>query len=146
MILNDLEEQINSTKQHVEKAIRHLEYSYQKIKSIPENFDLEDYELLESYEAFTSRFARLSDIVAKKFIRSLILKDDPSFHGGFMDNLNQAEKLGLISDARQWWTVRSLRNKEAHEYSEDDLRQYFKTIKEQTQFVLKEAKGLLQKL
>ena len=84
--------------------------------------------------------------MAKKLIRSLILKDDPSFSGGLMDFLNQAEKLGFISDANHWWIIRSLRNKEAHEYTEKDLRQYFETIKTQSLFIISETKNLLAKL
>ncbi len=146
MTLKDINKQIDSTKSHITKSIKHLEYSLNKINSFPKDFDIEDYEILESFESFTSRFARLSDIMAKKMIRSLILKDDPSFQGGFMDSLNQAEKLGFISDAKKWWIIRSLRNKEAHEYTEEDLRNYFKTIIEYSSFILSEANSLIKKL
>jgi hypothetical protein len=145
MTLIDIQEQIDQTKIHVLKAMKHLEYSLQKINSIPSDFSLEDEELLETFESFTSRFSRLSDIFSKKLLRSLILKDDPSFQGGFMDNLNQAEKLGFISDAKKWWVIRSLRNKEAHEYTDEDLRNYFHTIKDFSEFVLSETKNLLKK-
>jgi len=74
-------------------------------------------EALETRESFTSRFSLLSDIIAKKLLRSLVLKGDPSFRGSLMDFLNQGEKLGYISDANRRWAVRSLRNKEVHEYS-----------------------------
>lgn len=146
MTLEDIEKQIALYKSHVEKALRHLEYSLGKISKIPQSYDVEDFEVLETFESFTSRFSRLSDIIAKKLIRSLILKDDPSFSGGLMDYLNQAEKLGLISDAQHWWVVRSLRNKEAHEYTEEDLRNYFQVIEKESQFVISEARSLMKKL
>lgn len=146
MTLNDIEQQIKQTKTHVEKAMGHLEYSFQKVQGIPFNFSPADEDSLESFESFTSRFARLSDLVSKKLLRSLIYKDDPSFQGGFMDFLNQAEKLGLISDAKKWWVIRSLRNKEAHEYTDDDLKNYFQTIKTYTSFVLDETHTLLKKI
>lgn len=85
-------------------------------------------------------------VMAKKLIRSLVLKDDPSFNGGLMDFLNQAEKLAFISDANHWWIIRSLRNKEAHEYTEADLKNYFRTIQAESQFVIDETRNLLQKL
>lgn len=146
MTLNDIQTQIDQTKILVLKAIKHLEYSLKKVNSISSNFSLDDEELLETFESFTSRFSRLSDIFSKKLLRSLVLKDDPSFQGGFMDNLNQAEKLGLITDAKKWWIVRSLRNKEAHEYTEEDLRNYFQTVKQYSGFVLSESKNLLKKI
>jgi len=146
MTLNDIQKQIDQTKTHVLKAKSHLEYSLDKINVIPVDFSLDDDEILETFESFTSRFARLSDIISKKLIRSLILKDDPSFQGGFMDNLNQAEKLGFISDAKKWWIVRSLRNKEAHEYTDEDLKKYFQTIKLYSEFVLEETSNLLKKI
>lgn len=146
MTLKDIEIQIQGTKEHIIKALAHLEYSLNKISKFPTDFDIEDFEFLESLESFTSRFARLSDIISKKLIRSLILKDDPSFTAGFMDSLNQAEKLGFISDAKRWWVIRSLRNKEAHEYTEDDLREFFLTIQKQSHFVIREAKSLLLKI
>lgn len=146
MTLKDIQKQIQSTKEHIKKALAHLEYSLEKVSKFPSDFDVEDLEVLETFESFTSRFSRLSDIMAKKLIRSLVLKDDPSFSGGLMDFLNQAEKLDLISDANHWWTVRSLRNKEAHEYTEEDLRKYFQTIQTESKFVIDEVKQLLKKL
>jgi len=146
MTLTDIQKQIDATMEHVQKVLLYLEFSLKKIDAIPENFDVNDYDLLEVYESFTSRFARLSDIVATKLLRSLVLKDDPSFRGGFMDLLNQAEKLKLISDARTWWVVRSLRSKEAHDYTDDCLKMYFKSIKIHARFILDETKILLKKI
>lgn len=146
MTLKNLELQIQSTKKHIEKSLSHLEYSLNKVTKISESFDVDDVEILETFESFTSRFARLSDMMAKKLIRSLVIKDDPSFNGGLMDFLNQAEKLGLITDANHWWVIRSLRNKEAHEYTESDLRKYFSTIKHESKFVISETKNLIQKI
>lgn len=146
MTLKDVEKQINAIKDHVEKALSHLEYSLRKIQHIPSDFNIEDFEILETFDSFTSRFARLSDIMAKKLVRSLVLKDDPSFNGGLMDFLNQAEKLGFISDANHWWVIRSLRNKEAHEYTEEDLRSYFSTIQKESSFVISETKNILTKI
>ena len=146
MTLDDVSQQIKATRDHLLKALNHLEFSFKKIGNIADDFDLEDLELLETYESFTSRFSRASDIFSKKLLRSLVLKDDPSFKGGFMDILNQSEKLGFISDARHWWEIRSLRNKEAHEYTEDNLRQYFKEIKTQSLFVIQEIKAIINKI
>jgi hypothetical protein len=146
MTLKDIEKQIIATKSHLEKALIHLEYSLSKIEKISKDYDIEDFEILETFESFTSRFSRVSDIMAKKLVRSLVLRDDPSFSGGLMDFLNQGEKLAFISDANHWWVIRSLRNKEAHEYTEEDLRGYFSTIKTESIYVIDETRALLKKL
>ena len=39
--------------------------------------------------------------------------------GTVLDNLNRAEKLGLISSVADWIEARSLRNSLVHEYTED---------------------------
>jgi hypothetical protein len=145
MTLKDIEEHIQASKSYIEKALTHLEYSLNKINSITDNYNIEDFEILETFESFTSRFSRVSDIMAKKLVRSLVIKDDPSFSGGLMDFLNQGEKLGFISNANHWWVIRSLRNKETHEYTEQDLRGYFKTVKDESVFAINETKLLLKK-
>jgi uncharacterized protein with HEPN domain len=39
--------------------------------------------------------------------------------GAAIDNLDRAEKLGLIASADQWMDMRRLRNQMVHEYIED---------------------------
>jgi hypothetical protein len=149
MTLNDLEKLIKTEKIKVQKALTHLDYSLKKIQNMGESIkieDLEDLEKLEVWESFTSRFSRLSDIVSKKLIRTLILKGDPSFRGSLIDFLNNAEKLGYISNTNRWWAIRSLRNKEAHEYTDEDLINFFKTIRDEAVFLISETENLLKKL
>ena len=54
----------------LEKAGDVLLYSVEKCQKISMSEDL-SYEELESYEALTSRFARLSDIIIQKVFRTL---------------------------------------------------------------------------
>ena len=51
------------------KAIGHLEYSYKKIQHIPPDIDTLDEEGLETWESFSARFCRVSDIFLSKYIR-----------------------------------------------------------------------------
>jgi len=146
MTLNDINIQINETLPKIKKAVTHLEYSLQKISKYPHDFNTDDLDILESFESFTSRFSRLSDIFSTKLLRSLVLKGDPSFRGSLSDFFNEAEKLGHISDAKRWWAIRALRNKEAHDYTEEDLKNYFEAIKKECFFVINETKNLLKKL
>lgn len=78
----------------------------------------EDIDLAERVEAFVSRFGRLQDTLGDKLLPAFL-----AAHGEktatFMDNLDRAERLGLIADAQAWIDTRRLRNQMVHEYVED---------------------------
>ena len=75
-------------------------------------------DLAERLDAFVSRFGRMQDTLGDKLIPSLLrsLAEKP---GSALDNLNRAEKLGLLSSVVEWLDVRNLRNKLVHEYMLD---------------------------
>lgn len=80
---------------------------------------LEQDELLaERVEAFVSRFGRLQDTLCDKLLPAWL-----AAHGervaSFVDNLDRAEKLGLIASAQDWIDMRKLRNQMVQEYIED---------------------------
>lgn len=79
-----------------------------------------DIDLAERIDAFVSRFCRLQDTLGDKLLPSLLaaLGERPS---AMIDNLDLAERLGLIQSAEQWMTIRNLRNQMVHEYVEDKL-------------------------
>lgn len=72
----------------------------------------------ERTDAFVARFGRLQDTVADKllpeFLRCLA---EPV--GAAIDNLDRAEKLGLLNSADDWLASRKLRNRMVHEYVRD---------------------------
>ena len=72
----------------------------------------------ERTDAFVARFGRLQDTVADKllpeFLRCLA---EPV--GAAIDNLDRAEKLGLLNSADEWLASRKLRNRMVHEYVRD---------------------------
>jgi len=74
--------------------------------------------LAERLDAFVSRFGRLQDTVGDKLLPALLTalaeKTGPA-----IDNLDKAEKLGLIESADGWMEMRRLRNQMVHEYIED---------------------------
>jgi len=72
----------------------------------------------ESLEAFVSRFGRLQDTVGDKLLPTLLSALAEPI-GAAIDNLDKAEKLGLITSADQWMDMRRLRNQMVHEYIED---------------------------
>ena len=79
--------------ENLAKAKDALQYSYEKCQRIKLQEGL-SYEELESFEALTSRFARLSDIVIQKVLRLLDFIDLEDT-GTVRDRINRAEKRGL---------------------------------------------------
>lgn len=77
-----------------------------------------DDDLAERLDAFVSRFGRMQDTVGDKLIPAL-LKSMAEKPGSALDNLNRAEKLGLLPSVEQWLDARNLRNKLIHEYVSD---------------------------
>lgn len=103
------------------KAIAHLDYSYNKVLQLPVDPDALDDETLETWESFAARFGRVSDVFLTKYLRGLILLQDPGFNGSLRDFLNQGEKLRIIDNTETWMAIRELRNISAHEYTDNDL-------------------------
>lgn len=107
----------------VQKQIRHLVFSQAHVFSQP--FTVEqarmletDEEWAEKVEAFNGRFCRLQDTVGDKLIPLwLRLLGEPL--SAAIDNLDKAEKIGVLLSSEQWMEVRQLRNKMVHEYIED---------------------------
>lgn len=101
----------------------HLAYSRDRLFSVPVDADwvrgLETApELAERLEAFVSRFGRMQDTVGEKLVPRWLaaLAETPGSH---IENLNRAERLGVLSGADRWLELRKLRNRLIHEYLED---------------------------
>lgn len=76
---------------------------------------LEQPEFSERTDAFVARFGRLQDLLGDKWLPAwLRAMQEPL--GAVLENLDRAEKLGLIDSADQWLAVRKLRNLMVHEY------------------------------
>ena len=107
----------------VRKECQHLATTDQRLFGDP--FTLErasqleiDPDLAERVEAFVGRFGRLQDTLGDKLLPVLLvaLGETPA---AAIDNLDRAERLGLIVSADEWMTMRKLRNQMVHEYVED---------------------------
>ncbi len=125
------------TEESLLKALKHLEYSYQKVlkKELLKKSEWSEEEL-ETLESFSSRFARTSDIFLSQYLRTLSLETDPAFRGTFIDTLNLAEKMNWITSAKEWLRIRELRNVSAHEYHTSDLHSLFQELIRLTPLVL----------
>ena len=110
----------------LKKALGHLRYSSKKVRALPVNSRKLDEEQLETWESFSARFARVSDLFLTKYLRCAVLKEDPGFEGTLRDFVDQGEKMGLLENADRWMAIRELRNITAHEYTDEDLSDYFR--------------------
>ncbi len=71
-------------------------------------------------EAFVGRFGRLQDTIGDKLL-PLLLNALGENVSAVIDNLDRAERLGLLQSADEWLTMRNLRNQMIHEYIEDPV-------------------------
>lgn len=107
----------------VRKECRHLATTDQRLFASAFTLEQairleEEPDIAERVEAFVGRFGRLQDTVGDKLLPLLLaaLGEKPS---AAIDNLDRAERLGLIRSADEWMTIRNLRNQMVHEYVED---------------------------
>lgn len=113
--------------EQLKKSRQHLEYSYKKVIKFSLEGEL-DEETLETLESFASRFARFSDIAISKYLKLLAKEQDPAFNGSVIDCLNIAEKHGWVENAKDWRTIRELRNLAAHEYEAKDYKRLYEEL------------------
>lgn len=107
----------------VDREIHHLNYSAGKIFHQPFTFELakqltSNEELAEQLEAFISRFCRLQDTLGDKLLPAWldILEEKTNIA---IENLDKAEKIGVLPSVELWLELRQLRNQMIHEYIED---------------------------
>lgn len=107
----------------LEDARNVLVYSFDKCKAIgiKETYEPEE---LESFESYTGRFARLSDILIQKIFR-LVDELDLDAQGTIRDRINRAEKKELIASSDVFIEIRMVRNDIAHEYLPEAIRDIF---------------------
>ncbi len=127
---------------NIVKSLKYLEFSYNRTLSMPVNPSQMNDSELEAWDSYAARFARTSDIFLSKYIKSFLLMDDPVFEGGFHDQLNRAEKLGLIENVEVWMEIRELRNATVHEYSDQDLEKIFEKFRKHTPLLMALTKKL----
>ncbi len=111
-----------------------LKYSYDNCKKIgiKKDYVIED---MDQFEAFTSRFARMSDMLIQKIFR-LLDKIELDDEGTIRDRINRAEKKVLIESADIFIQIRIVRNDIAHEYHIETLKDIYKKVLELTPYLL----------
>lgn len=139
--MTDVTEAFRKELAELKNACSVLEYSYQKCRKIDVPLGLSDEEL-ESFEALTSRFARLSDIIIQKIFRYIDTLDLEQ-QGTVRDRINRAEKKGIIESADDFIEIRLLRNEISHEYQSETIYAIFEKVKELTPVLLKSVPEIL---
>ncbi len=119
----------------IDEAVKILNHSYKMCQKIgvKSEYPIEE---LDHFEALTSRFARLSDLLIQKIFR-LIDELDLETPGTVRDRINRAEKKGLIPNAEIFVNIRLLRNDIAHEYMPEAIQQIFQRVMKWTPELLK---------
>ncbi|MBF0468820.1 MAG: hypothetical protein HQK61_08050 [Desulfamplus sp.] len=121
--------------QELEKAADILVYSHNKCICV-DLMDGLNQDILESFEALTSRFARLSDMLIQKVLRTIDMIELES-SGTVRDRINRAEKKKLIDSADSLIEIRVLRNEIAHEYKSETVYVIFEKVLHLTPLLLK---------
>ena len=139
--MNDIRKNLRPELDALENARDILGYSYKKCSGIGEKIGFSPEEL-ESFEALTSRFARLSDIIIQKIFRLFDILDleEP---GTVRDRINHAEKKGVIKSADEFIQIRILRNEIAHEYRAETIYDIFEHVMKLTPTLLKSVDRIL---
>lgn len=124
----------------LEGATEILQYSYEICKKIGIK-EQPTFDEMDRFEAFTSRFARLSDILIQKMCR-LIDQIDLEDGGSVRDRINRAEKKGLIESADVFTQIRIVRNDIAHEYHTEALNDIYRKALELTPYLFDSVKRI----
>jgi hypothetical protein len=120
----------------VQKSLAHLQYSYDKVLLLSTDMTALDEETLETWESFTARFSRAVDLFLSKYLKAVVLENDPGFQGSLRDFVDQGEKLGVVDSADKWMELRKFRNLIAHEYEEEELGRIFREMRDLTPQIL----------
>jgi uncharacterized protein YutE (UPF0331/DUF86 family) len=120
-------------------SLKRLMYSYTicgKI-SLKEAYSEEEF---MSFEAMASRYARTTDMLVNKALRSVDTVESEDI-GTIIDIMNRAEKRGIAS-AELLHRIKDLRNSIAHEYVTENLTGFFGNVLEYTPLL----KSVIEKL
>jgi hypothetical protein len=122
----------------LDKSIVALSHSYKKCTEIANPSAEYSLDEQESFEALASRFARSSDLLTQKVLKTffVLLQEDIKT---VIDGANLLEKLVIIDNADDLLNIRAIRNQIAHDYIKNDLQEFYKEIIEFTPMLEKIA-------
>jgi hypothetical protein len=141
MVKNVLEVLKNNV-QALQSSIDWLQRSYNKCLPIGIKTVYTDDEF-DSFENLTSRYARSSDLLIHKVLRSI---DAVEFlnSGSLIDVLNRAEQRGIIDSVLELRSIKDIRNEIAHEYKETELTELFAAVFNETPHLFEITKRIIE--
>jgi hypothetical protein len=89
--------------------------------------DLYTDDEFDKFENLTSRYARTTDLLISKVLRSIDAVELID-SGTLIDTANRAAKRGLVDSVSKLRNLKDLRNEISHEYETDDLKNLFKAV------------------
>lgn len=110
----------------IQRALDVLIHSYTNCNEIgiKDSYSLAE---LDQWEAFTSRFARTSDLVTQKIISSIMIFEKGQT-GSIKDKAAFCAKNGLVKTEDDFINLRLTRNYIAHEYARQDTNEVFQEV------------------
>ncbi len=105
-------------------ARTHLTFSHGRIAGLEAERASWTEEDLERIEAYTSRFARVVDLLTNRVLRALFRHElEPA--ETMLDRLNLAEKRGFVDEAEELRLLKENRNAIAHDYAGKEIEAVF---------------------
>jgi hypothetical protein len=92
-----------------------LRFSHRRCQEIHADKDFDEADW-ERWDALTSRFARLVDILTQRVFRAVDVAEFMPADSTFIDRINRAEKRGHIQSTYAWKEIREIRNQIVHQY------------------------------
>jgi hypothetical protein len=111
-----------------------VRWSYEQAGKI-EKKDNYNAEELARLEVLTSRYARTTDMLVNKVLRSIDTVESEDI-GTIIDIMNRAEKRGIVSSAELLHTIKDLRNNIVHEYRVTEIAGFFTDVLKYTPVLL----------
>lgn len=98
-----------------------MSYAFGKLKNFfpltPDGFSQLTFDDLSYSDQLIFRFSKLQDSMGTKLFPSILESLGEDIRGiPFIDLLNNMEKLNLLDDQQEWFTLRETRNIVTHEY------------------------------
>lgn len=122
--MNDLQKRFWQIQRLVDKESHYLEDVAERLFVEPTITAEWIERLIESpegrdrLEAFVGKFSRTQDTLIDKLLPHCLAAVGEKT-GSALDNLNRAERLGLLDNPDRWLAMRHLRNRLVHEYVDD---------------------------
>ena len=116
--------QIDKDIDNLNRSIVALSYSHDKCSKIRVAKEAYGLDEQESFEALASRFARSSDMLTQKVLKSLFILLQENVKT-IIDGANLLERLDIIDSADDLLNIREVRNQIAHDYVTENINDFY---------------------